>query len=285
VTAAGAVTRFHLPATTAGPAHPNDIIGGPGGALWATEYGGDAIVRIETNGSVSSVFPLTPEAAPRFLAFGDDGNIWFTENGSPFTFGDSSTPPQIVKMTPSGEMTTYAMPSANSAPDSIRRAKGGFIFSDLGTNAVGFIGYDGNVVEYPLPIEGNVNGNVQFALQGSDDAFYFSDVDMHRLGKITLGKKGMIFPSVVSLVTGAQQLVGVAVDADRGPFTAAVDDPSIATVSPIPGFTSNFVVLGIGAGQTTLTIKGKGKPMNATITVSARISTASVRRAAENRTL
>lgn len=115
------------------------------------------------DGTVTNVYPIaTAEAGPRFIAVGTDGNLWFSELGSA-NYGDPGfTPPQIVKMTTSGVMTAYPMPTASSVPDSIRAASGGSVFTDLGTDAVGLIDYSGNVVELPITLTAGPYGNVQF---------------------------------------------------------------------------------------------------------------------------
>lgn len=272
VSPSGTVTQYPLPLEAYGRANPNDIVVGPDGALWITEVIGNAIVRMSFHGTVTNVYPIpTIEAGPRFIAAGTDGNLWFSELGSA-NYGDPGyTPPQIVKMTTSGAMTAYPMPSASSVPDSIRASNGGFVFTDLGTNAVGLIDYSGNVVELPVVLTNGPYGNVQFTLQGADGSYYFADTNLSRLGKITLGKKGMIFPQSFSVTAGNTQLVGVGVLGDRGPYTASIDNTNIATVTPISGFPMNFTVTGVAPGTATLTIKGKGKAMTASITVTSSI--------------
>lgn len=266
----GSIAQFPLPKLAFNRAAPNDITVGPDGALWIVEWIGNAIVRMDLNGTVTNVYALPDvEAGPRFIAAGSDGNLWFSENGSEQLNGDPYTPPQIVKMTTSGQMTAYPMPSASSVPDSLRPANGGFVFADLGFNAVGFIDYNGNVSELPIAYDGGQYGNTQFAIAGSDGSYYFADDDQSRIGKITLGKKGIIFPQSFSLTVDGTQLVGVGVLGDRGPYTASTDNTNVATVAPIAGFPMNFTVTAVGPGTATLTIKGKGKAMTATVTVTA----------------
>jgi streptogramin lyase len=268
----GTFTTFPLPQFAFGRAVPNDVVLGPDGALWITEYIGNVIVRMDLNGNVTNVYPLSTEAGPRFIAVGQDGNLWFTEIGSEALAGDPYTPPQIIKMTTSGQMTAYAEPPSSEA-DSLRPATGGFVFADLGANAVGLIDYSGNIVEWPIVYDGGTYGNTQFAVQGADGAYYFADADLDRIGKITLGKKGAIFPQTFSVAPGGTQFVGVAVLGDRGPYTATIDNTSVATVAPISGFPMNFTVTGVAPGTATLTIKGKGKAMTAAITVTSAVTT------------
>lgn len=268
VTPSGQVTEFSVPPTSQGQSRPNDIVVGTDGALWFTEVTGSAIARMTTDGTVANVYPLSTEAAPRFLAQGTDGNFWIAENGSQ-AFGDAFTPSQIVVLSPDGAILhTYAMPSPNSMADEIRPATGGFVFADLGTNAVGFIDYAGNIVEWPLTLTGTF-GAAQTVIQGSDGSFYFTDDDAHRIGQITLGRKGIIFPTSVQISVGQTQLVGVATTASDRSNVASTSDNSIATVTPISGFPMNFNVTGVSPGTCTLTIRGKDKPMTAAITVTA----------------
>jgi hypothetical protein len=77
ITPAGVRTRFPLPATGL---EPNDITLGPDGALWFTEYSGNAIGRMTIDGTVTNTFPVpTAGANPSGLTTGPDGAIWFTE--------------------------------------------------------------------------------------------------------------------------------------------------------------------------------------------------------------
>ncbi len=267
VTPSGGITEFTLPRTSNGPARPTDIVAGPDGAIWIVERIGNAIVRMTTDGTITNTFMTSAEASPYNMAVGDDGALWFTEQGSEAVYGDPFTPPQIVRMTTAGQMTAYPMPSALSTPATIRRAAGGFIFTDTGTNAVGFIDYNGNVVEWPFAVTGP--WGIQSAAQGADGNYYFTDSDGDRIGKIALGKKGMIFPQSVTIAgVGNSQLVGVAVLGDRGPYTASTDNANVATVAPVSGFPMNFLVTAVAPGTTTLEIKAHDKPMSATITVT-----------------
>jgi streptogramin lyase len=230
-----------------------------------------------TDGTITNTFMAATEAWPYNMAVGNDGNIWITEFGSEAFYGDPFTPPQIVRMSTDGQMTAFPMPSATSAPATIRATANGLVFTDIGTNAVGLIDYSGNVVEWPSPP--TPTDGVQSAAQGSDGSYYFGDEDTNRIGKITLGEKGMIFPQFISIAgAGNTQLVGVAVLGDRGPYKATTDNANVATVAPISGFAMNFMVTAVAPGTTTLEIKGKGKAMSATITVTAGTSTQSVRR-------
>jgi virginiamycin B lyase len=268
VTPSGSITEFQLPPTSVDVAHPNGIVVGSDGAFWITAFIGNAIMRMTTDGTVTNSYMLSTEAFPWDIAEGDDGNVWFTQIGSQAN-GDSFTPPAIIRMTTSGQTTAFSLPSG-SYPISISHASNGLVFTDPGNYSVGLMDYSGNLVELPIhgeyPLESTGNG-AQAAIQGVDGSYYYTDLDNNQVGKITLGDKGMIFPKDFIMPAGNSQLVGVGVLGDRGPFKATVDDPTVATISPMPGFPMNFTVTGISPGTTTLEIHGKGKPMTAAVTV------------------
>jgi streptogramin lyase len=76
VTTAGAFSAFALPNGSV----PQGIKAGPGGQLYFVESGRDIVARISTSGTVAEISSgVTPGATPYDLAFGPDGNAWFTE--------------------------------------------------------------------------------------------------------------------------------------------------------------------------------------------------------------
>jgi virginiamycin B lyase len=60
---------------------PLGIVAGQDGALWFTNYTGNTIGRITTNGLVS-VFGDLSVLQPDGIARGSDGALWFTNNGN-----------------------------------------------------------------------------------------------------------------------------------------------------------------------------------------------------------
>jgi virginiamycin B lyase len=72
-----------IPISTAN-SHPREIVTGPDGSLWFTEYGASQIGRVTFGGDGSAAIteyrtPM-PDSGPLGITVGPDGNIWFTEN-------------------------------------------------------------------------------------------------------------------------------------------------------------------------------------------------------------
>ena len=69
---------------------PFDIIAGPDGNLWFTEYRGSRIARITPAGVVTEFNLPMPGRQPSHITAGPDGNLWFTE-GQPGGIGRITT--------------------------------------------------------------------------------------------------------------------------------------------------------------------------------------------------
>lgn len=95
-----AFVEFPLPSASAGP---YDIAAGPDG-LWFTEQLANKIGRISTSGAITE-FPGAN--APRGIAAGPDGNVWFTELGG------------IGKITPAGTMSHGKIGTGTETPGDI----------------------------------------------------------------------------------------------------------------------------------------------------------------------
>ncbi len=72
----GAVRTFRLPGAHA---EPVDIAVASDGTVWFTEFGADAIGRIDGAGRIREYRVPTPDAQPYQLVAASDGSVWFTE--------------------------------------------------------------------------------------------------------------------------------------------------------------------------------------------------------------
>ena len=111
------------------------------GSMWVADAGGDAIHRVESDGS-SKTYPLRDGAFPIDIVQGADGALWFTEGR-----GDA-----IGRITTDGDITEYPLPTANAfAGDIAAGPDGAIYFSEQSGGKVGRITTAGAVTEYALP--------------------------------------------------------------------------------------------------------------------------------------
>ena len=72
---AGELKEFALPARC----FVARLAAGPGGRVWFTDPVGNRIGSITPEGVVALFALPAPESGPAGIAFGADGNLWFTE--------------------------------------------------------------------------------------------------------------------------------------------------------------------------------------------------------------
>ena len=113
-------------------------VGAPDGSLENNIAG-----FISTDGSITE-FSLPSGTTPGRIAHGPDGNFWFTE-----PIGNN-----IVRITPSGKMTVFPVPSEKAYPNAIVRGPDGNMWFTESNNgapgAVGQITMQGKISEYRL---------------------------------------------------------------------------------------------------------------------------------------
>jgi virginiamycin B lyase len=83
----------------------------------------------------------TPVSYPSFITFGDDGSLWFCENQGN----------KIGRITKSGEITEFELPSHSSAPVGIATGADALWFAEIAGNRIGRIDYKGKFTEYEIP--------------------------------------------------------------------------------------------------------------------------------------
>ena len=116
LTTSGIVSAYSIPTPNSGPGR---ITAGPDGSLWLTEYLAGKVARVTTSGIVTE-FTLPPDSRshelrwlPIGITAGSDGNLWVTAAPSCCAGGG---PGEVIRITPSGAFTTYAIPSAKTVP-------------------------------------------------------------------------------------------------------------------------------------------------------------------------
>ena len=267
---------------------PWEITAGPNGDLWFTEFavaGSDRTNRIgEINPTTDKVkeFELPPPDSGQQGAFGitagPDGDVWFTE-----LVGN-----RIGRITPSGEITEFPVPTANSEPIAITKGPDGNLwFAEQDGEKIGRINPSTHeIAEFPIPNGGSEpraitegpDGNLWFAEANGDigritpagtitqcstgisgpiegitagpaDTLWFTEFDESRIGSITATGSGLAANCTTPSVGSAP---GVTTVASSG-VTPGVTP--VMTPTPNSAFTSSGATVNSKTGAITFTAR------------------------------
>jgi streptogramin lyase len=132
------------------------------------------------------------------ITAGPDGNLWFTEvDGN-----------RIGKITPSGVITEFPLPHADSVPHGIAAGPDGNLwFAEERGNRIGRISTAGEIVEFALP---QSNSGPHTITAGPDGNLWFTEENGNRIGRIT--PDGIV--SVFSVPTSGSSPKGIAAGPD-----------------------------------------------------------------------
>lgn len=190
MTQQGTLSSFPLPTSQESA---TDIVAGPDGALWFTEMSDNKIGRITTSGVVTE-YPLPNrggagcgETCPAGITVAD-GDLWFAESQLSLAGGD-----RIGRMTTGGDLTEFAVPTANASPYFVTATADGSVwFTEQ--HGIGRVTASGSVQEYSIPgqsasvtVDGitvGPDGDVWFTANTHDDASRPLDSTGSILGRI-----------------------------------------------------------------------------------------------------
>ena len=180
ITTAGVVSPEIVaePFLSGGPA---GITAGPDGALWVA-YNNLQIGRITMSGGTSTVFlsAVDNRSTLRSIAAGPDGALWFTIAPSGTVNGVLGPGNAIGRITTSGVVTVYNVPTPNSAPTEITQGPDGAMwFTEINANKIGRITTAGVFTEYPTQ-----GSSPRGITAGPDGALWFTEVSS-KIGRIT----------------------------------------------------------------------------------------------------
>jgi virginiamycin B lyase len=143
-----------------------------GGSMWVADAGGDAIHRVETDGS-SQRYALDDGSFPISITAGPDGALWFTEGR-----GDA-----IGRIALDGDITEYPLPTAGAfAGDITAGPDGALYFSEADTGKVGRITTSGDISEYDVPGDNPLPGAI---VPGADGALYVAERNDNVISRMT----------------------------------------------------------------------------------------------------
>jgi streptogramin lyase len=167
------------------------ITAGPDGAVWFTSF--SEIGRITPAGTVTE-FPL-PSATHGTdgITAGPDGALWFTEiEIPPLPAGGSASVGAIGRVTPSGKVTEFPLPTPNAGPQGITTGPDGALwFTEATGDQIGRISLAGTVTEFPIP---TARSYPQTITAGPDGALWFTERQANKIGRITLAGTITEFP-------------------------------------------------------------------------------------------
>lgn len=173
---------------------------GPDQAIWATEYGTViGVIRFPLSGATPTVYIANAggSATERFashITVGPDKAIWFTDTGT----GSSN----IYRITTSGALSTFTVPTANASPEAIVTGPDGALwFTENQAAKIGRITTSGVVTEYPLPA-GTVFPRALAVAKSGELYFTVSNT----IGKINLAGAITLFTMSGSLAASSPSL-------------------------------------------------------------------------------
>jgi virginiamycin B lyase len=168
----GAISEYAIP--TPG-SQPVSIVTGPDGAMWFTEFAGNKIGRLTTDGTFAEYPIPTAGAQADDMAVGPDGNLWFAE----------TTGNKIGRITTAGLIDEFdGLPPASRPTAVAAGADGNVWFTERALTApsgrIGRITPAGVITHYPL----QSTGHPLTIAAGSDGALWFTESPGNRIGRI-----------------------------------------------------------------------------------------------------
>jgi streptogramin lyase len=108
---------------------------------------------------------------------GPDGNLWVTESGP--------SPGEIASVTPTGEVTEFAIPTSDGGADGITSGPDGNLwFTEKAAGKIGRITPAGKITEFSLP---SGSGSPTTITDGPDGDLWFTEEAPGKIGRMTSG--------------------------------------------------------------------------------------------------
>ena len=172
ITTSGVITEYPVPTATS---RPFGITTDSNGNAWFTELASDKIGKVDaTTGNITE-YDLPAGSGPISITRGPAGDLWFVEYGSNGN--------KIGKITTSGVITEYPVPTANSMPRDITQGPDGLMwFTESNTNKIGKITSSGQITEYDVPTDAS---QLLGITTGPDGNLWFAEYGANKIGTAT----------------------------------------------------------------------------------------------------
>ena len=260
ITTSGVVTEYSIP--TAGSS-PYGITAGAGNTLWFAEYRGNKVGKITTSGVITEYPVPTAGSEPFGITTDSSGNAWFAEfasdkigevdatsgNITEYNLPAGSGPISITrgpggdlwfvdyganankigKITTSGVITEYPVPTANSMPRDITQGPGGLMwFTESTANKIGNITSSGQITEFDVPTDAS---QLLGITTGPDGNLWFAEYGGNKIGMATN------FTTNYTTVKSATDSADINITAPAGTnLTCAYTQKEIEQTKQDPGF-------------------------------------------------
>ncbi len=148
------------------------IVATAAGVVWVANQTTGSIDRLDfSTGQVIQYFLLNRLGQPQGMTLGPDGNVWFTEQIG-----------KIGRITPSGGISEYTIPTIDSFPGSITAGPDGNLwFTGNLQNTIGRITPLGVITEFALPTPSSQPVGIT---AGPDGKLWFAQFAANRIGRL-----------------------------------------------------------------------------------------------------
>ncbi|MDX6255952.1 MAG: virginiamycin lyase, partial [Frankiales bacterium] len=210
---------YRLPGTVAsrfvGCSCAEFLTPGPDGYLWLTESGPGYVTKLNVTTGAIHRYPLPAgiNADPRGIAVGRDGNLWIAE----------SVANRIGRMTPSGVLTQFAVPTASAQPFGITAGPDGRLFyTEIQGNAIGRITTSGVSTEIHLA----GSSSPRLINVGPDGNLWFTEYGTSQIASMTPGGQ----THEVATTTATSKPFGIATGPDGNVWWAESNASNVGKV-------------------------------------------------------
>ena len=160
-------------------------------------------------------------AGPNGITNGPDGGIWFTESAGN----------KIGRISTSGVITEFAVPTQNSGPSGISAGPDGSLwFTESAGNKIGRISTSGVITEFTIPTQVSSPAGIT---AGPDGNLWFTETGGNKIGRITTS--GVI--TEFTIPTQASIPAGITAGPDGNLWFTENASCKIARITPTGGIT------------------------------------------------
>jgi hypothetical protein len=150
------------------------------GRMWAMQPEANIARRANASNTAFDLAVTLPGGSkPGRAALGPDGNLWIAAFGN--TYDAQNTTNQIIRLTPSGVPTSFALPRGRGSNDIAAGPDGALWFTEHISGSIGRISTCGTYTSYPLPTAGAMPYGI---VAGADGALWFTEYGAAKIGRL-----------------------------------------------------------------------------------------------------